>query len=461
MNVAGRKAAEKLAQKLALRLVPGLGWALLAYDVYDLIRNGLSPPANLHHDNPPCANDGGFKSLAAISANSHTATPLCTSGGALWVGGTTDEVTTTLAQPNVRISHIHTGGANRHWFRADYGPYANGTIVKYGTWPVPVRQPALKPWQVPGYEPWFDPSLPPQFQPRAKRPPARPAPYRPPAKPPRVDPTVLPYPHYPRAVPLNPGRLRRDERERRRRVREIQRRRIPKPRRRPPLIDPLPFPRIPAPQPITDPIPWPGNPSPGVSPAPQPGTLPAPAPPHGPQSPPTGWQLVVDPATANTRLRPRPKKDEPPTPPRSRGEKEKKAGMSAMGFGWAMALFNFTTEVRDWVDAVYKALPCDVRSRTHNTAAKKMEAIYRHFEKLDPAAVITELFLNQVEDAVIGRTSGFINKAFGSGESWSNYYRAFQAGNELIPGVGKVTNRALDDFAKSLSLPRVRCGRKG
>lgn len=134
--------------------------------------------------------------------------------------------------------------------------------------------------------------------------------------------------------------------------------------------------------------------------------------------------------------------------------------MKQAGYGWALWLFNFTTETRDAIGAIYKALPCDVRSKADDTAAKQAQRIYDNLDRLNVDAMMTELYLNQIEDYVIGRASGAINKAFGSGESWSNYYRAFQEGNQVIPDLGKITSSQLDALAKSLNLPRIRCGGK-
>lgn len=452
MNVAKRKVAEKVAGKLLARAVPFLGWALLAYDIYDWLKsNGLRPQGALHNRNPTGPLDGGFYTLGPASSSS-THNPALPNGQN-WVGAPSSTQTTTALNTYVRQMNRNLSlPAPFVWQESCWGPYAAGTVVRRGAFAIP--KPAIRPAYPlePYYEPWFDPSLPPQFQPQAKPDPRWQPKRRPIA--PGIDWRYYEGPYVVPSRPFDPTKpIQQPPRPRRKRK--------TKPRWPWPYMDPLPRPTFPVPQPIEDPVPWP---MPGPRPAPVPGAPPGP----GMMTPIPGYITIIDPRVGprpKPRLRPlpRPRPREPgpyPTPPRS-GDIERKVGMSALGYGWVMSLFNFTTEARDWIDAVYKALPCNVRSKSHNTAVKKMEAIYRHFDAIDPEAMVTELFLNQIEDAVIGKTSGFINKAFGSSASWANYYRAFQAGNELIPGVGKVTNEALDNFAKSAGLKRVRCGRGG
>lgn len=460
MNVAKRRLAQNLLGKAAARFIPGLGWALLAYDVYEwLTSNGQTGGV---HDftNPTFPTHGarefmGFK-LFLPPPNPHTHSQLHASPGT-W-GTLFPSPLGPLTGARI-VQDIYkctgSGHTNTYVMKQCYLHQQGATVTINRATPMPRYTPGRDPlpWDRPQFEPWFDPSLPPQFQPQAKPDPRwkpRPRPYAP-----GVDwryyegPYVVPSRPFDPAKPVTQPPTPRTRR---------------RPRTRPRLpwwFEPLPRPRVPVPQPVTDPPPWPDTrPGPLVSPGP----LPAPG--EGPQAPVPGYVTVIDPTPGlapRPRLRPlpRPRPGNPnpfPAPPRPR-DKERKVGMNALGYGWALWLFNFATEARDAVEAIYKALPCKYRSKAHNTPAKKMQAIFNHFDQVDVEAAMTELFLNHLEDYVIGRASGAINKAFGSGDSWASYYRAFQQGNEIIPELGKDVNRWLDEVAKSLSLPRVRCGR--
>lgn len=470
MNLAKRKAAQQLG-KVAGKFIPGLGWVILAWEISELLKPPPSAVPSLGQgwerhwlNEEACQTSGGSLGYRQISWSAHThdacATVNASKGGIVLVQNPQPTAVLRRAIEYQNLNAVTMRG--RQCYRHQ------GTAFRPLVQPLPstVVHPNPDPYGLPDgpvYQPWFDPSLPPQMQPQAKTDPryvpGRVGPHIPPNTDPRdIDPGPLVGPRIPRRRRGGGGPPRF--------------RPSPRPRPRlPPGIDPMPGPPVrPFPQPIVDPPPAPRPaPLPNVTPPwpwPGPGPSPGVATPPATELPP-GTEIVVAPSPGTAprprpRPLPRPRPGHPPptfpAPPPPR-DKERKVGMSALGYGWAMWLFNFTTEARDYIDAVYKALPCALRSKAHDTPAKKMRAVYDNWDDVNLEAMMTELFLNQVEDYVIGRASGAINKGFGSGDSWANYYRAFQTGNEVLPTLGKDVNRYLDQVAKSLSLPRVRCGR--
>lgn len=461
MNVAGRKVAEKIAGKVLLRFIPVAGTLLLAWDLYEWL-NGTqkSVPGTTHYT---CShtNVGAFLSLGrSSSSHSHVA---CNTNGAVWstsgIPQSTTIQTTTLF-PYVQTYHAHRTIADRYLSVRCENLGANQS-ARYGAIPVPRYAPGIrpKPWQQPGWEPWFDPSIPPQFQkppkpyrgfkPDPKFVPGRVGPRIDPKTDPRdIDPGDIVGPTIPR-----PGRTR------------------PRPRVRvkpriPPWWDPFPQPRVPVPQPLEDPPPWPDTrPGPGVAPAPGPvpgfGGVPSP----GPQSPPPGYEVIIDPGVrTDTRLRPRPPSDTAlPAPPKA-GDRETKIGMNQLGYGWVLWLFNFTTEANDFLQAMKKALPCEVQRKFPKDANLPVYAnlIYAYWDQIDWLAAVNELFLNFIEDQAVGKTKRAINKGFGTGQSWKNYLKALELSKatDYMKSFGKNIDRGIDFGAESLGLHRVHCGRK-
>lgn len=96
------------------------------------------------------------------------------------------------------------------------------------------------------------------------------------------------------------------------------------------------------------------------------------------------------------------------------------------------------------------------------TTAQQADFLWKNFEALDAEAMISELLLNHIEDMIIGRKEALESKAFGTGDSWSNYYRKIgdSKGNETRnKDVAQLVNRELDKFAGMMGLKRVQCGR--
>lgn len=126
----------------------------------------------------------------------------------------------------------------------------------------------------------------------------------------------------------------------------------------------------------------------------------------------------------------------PPTPPvpqklRSRppgpGVKERKGEMP----GWAMNVMKgvwAATEAIDAIDAIWKALPKDIRDATpktgrtrkgaligegkaYSTPLDKAKHLYDNLDKLDLPEAIKNLIINHYTDALMGRFHGTVDKA--------------------------------------------------
>lgn len=94
---------------------------------------------------------------------------------------------------------------------------------------------------------------------------------------------------------------------------------------------------------------------------------------------------------------------------------------SGVGAVW-MKIFGQVTEAGDLIDAMYNALPLDVRredffanGRHDLSSANKVESLYDNYKRIDLTKMVTNIAFQQVQDELIGRMSGDI--AAGSGGS--------------------------------------------
>lgn len=91
-------------------------------------------------------------------------------------------------------------------------------------------------------------------------------------------------------------------------------------------------------------------------------------------------------------------------PGRNTKEKKKIAGIARnTGFGRAIGR---STEVVDFVEAVYKGLPGRIKHKHYDkrqTPMEKARLIYRYAHLLDINVVVRELLMNELEDFLIGR----------------------------------------------------------
>lgn len=103
-------------------------------------------------------------------------------------------------------------------------------------------------------------------------------------------------------------------------------------------------------------------------------------------------------------------------------ERKVKAPMAGGWKGGAVSIlkkgFGEFTEASDMIDAVYWALPEELRKKLwlengrHELGTKKqMEALYKHYREIDPVQAAYNLAFQQMQDDVIGMASGGIVEA--------------------------------------------------
>lgn len=165
------------------------------------------------------------------------------------------------------------------------------------------------------------------------------------------------------------------------------------------------------PQTPTVPSPWtPPVPEPWPHPFPEPNKPPVVIPPVI-ISPP-----VVNPNPGNPGTNPNPNPNpgtgapRPPMRP-GKGEKEKKVKSGLSGLGGY--LFGLQSEFNDAVNALYEALPRNLRhyGRDRGPLAK-LKQIYKHINDMDGKRAVANLIANQIEDSVFGKL-GKASEAFG------------------------------------------------
>lgn len=438
------KAAAGLGLKgIAARLIPIVGIIYLLGELHDILfgkGNSTTPPSGSHFTNTGSHVDNGFHRLSSTTFAGHTHTNVADVGLVSGATPNTFNLHATL-QTYVLVEHVcgnhpaSSPGTRTFLHRCDiYPPGQSSVSYHRNTFrrPMPVPRPRGWPWE-PQIVPWFDPSLPYPYAPIP--PPLRPSPRRSPDRRKNPDPREVPW-------------------------RRVDPRRNPDRRKNPDPRKDLP------PWPVVRPVPWsppvhiPPNPNPNPNPRPRPNPTPRPRPDTEGALPP-GWQWAWN----NQRSGPRLRQHARLNPRRSgKNEKEKKVGMKAAGFGWALGAMNFATEARDAVEAISKAMPCDIQRQMRGmSAADKSQVIWANWDKLDPEAALSELILNQFEDMLIGRSHALVSKVFGTEEEWKNYLdmlNAMKANEQAQQDFGQGVNAVLDMVAESLGLKRVQCGRK-
>lgn len=173
-----------------------------------------------------------------------------------------------------------------------------------------------------------------------------------------------------------------------------------------PILSPVPEPQ-PIPYeslPYRRPSGWPessawGNAAPG-EPVGSPGQVPGP-------------QIVLTPtgytAQPSTPFR-------PPRPPK-RGEKEKKGVVSLNASGNKLFIatgkaFGAITELADFIEAIYEAIPEAIRGKRKRSLVNQMKFIASHYESIVLDDAILNVIQNQVEDAAIGKLAQAATKSF-------------------------------------------------
>lgn len=138
--------------------------------------------------------------------------------------------------------------------------------------------------------------------------------------------------------------------------------------------------------------------------------------PHSPVRPRLDKPVVGPGVVIVPPVRPPPDPPDPPTPPRPRPPpprtKEGKFGASAGGraLAWAArglsAGENVLTEAKDFVNALWKALPTSSKRKYGGSLKGKLNALYNDFDKIDWGKAFGNLVANEIEDRTIGRAIG-------------------------------------------------------
>lgn len=175
---------------------------------------------------------------------------------------------------------------------------------------------------------------------------------------------------------------------------------------------------------------YPGQPQPGSNPGTSPSTPPTVAVPPNidPGPSPSEWQWVSPDVGGFVPLAPHIRR-----PPR-KGEKERKVKNKSQRLGKAIYdAVDYISEKAEIVDAIYDALPEDVKKRWEkgrktkgrgmadqagqygiDGADWKSQAIWHNWEKIDMEVAFRNIVKNHVEDAVIGRGQKYLPKNVGS-----------------------------------------------
>lgn len=85
-----------------------------------------------------------------------------------------------------------------------------------------------------------------------------------------------------------------------------------------------------------------------------------------------------------------------------------------------MSLFGFVTEFGDLIDAMYMALPKDVRKedwfangKHRLSRANKLESLYDNYQQIDLSLMARNIVFQQLQDTLIGQASRGITEATG------------------------------------------------
>lgn len=153
-----------------------------------------------------------------------------------------------------------------------------------------------------------------------------------------------------------------------------------------PLPGVVPRPFQPMPEPLPEPV---RRPRPRPRPQDDPNVLRDPVP--SPVPAPRSW--------------PRPR-------PARRGERERKVAGSAGLRRWLGWILSTYSEVGDFIDALYDALPDNVQSRGDRNLAQKFQRIYDNIDKLDLNEAMTNLIENQVTDPKYAEAFNEVQEVF-------------------------------------------------
>jgi len=180
-----------------------------------------------------------------------------------------------------------------------------------------------------------------------------------------------------------------------------------------PAPTPVPYPAVPYRTPARSPFGYDRGPAPGYRPSP-------------------GWgaEVSADPSRPNNPVRPRPlPRPEPRSAPRPVDREAKlndTSGRFASGFA---RIAGGLSEVGDFVDALWGALPASARSPASRPmrpgylpgdrpTTPKIRDLYDHWDEIDWRIALLNLAANEVEDRIVGRALGAARRADTQNLGW-------------------------------------------
>lgn len=101
-----------------------------------------------------------------------------------------------------------------------------------------------------------------------------------------------------------------------------------------------------------------------------------------------------------------------PWPDRPPPRVKEKKYVASLSQGHIIArIANVVTEGNDFVNAVYDALPDDVKRKWHSRLDTRLKVIFENFHRLDLTDVLVNILENQVEDLAFGTAGKYLGKA--------------------------------------------------
>lgn len=123
-----------------------------------------------------------------------------------------------------------------------------------------------------------------------------------------------------------------------------------------------------------------------------------------------GWQVEIVPGQKPiVRTRPNPRR---PPRARERERKQRLVGASAAVYRALQDTINFVTESDDFINAVWRAIPAELRPRRAlHDPVNKMADIARHWDKLNVREALCNLVAENLEDRIYGATGRATQRA--------------------------------------------------
>lgn len=192
--------------------------------------------------------------------------------------------------------------------------------------------------------------------------------------------------------------------------------------------------RGPFPDPYDEPIIWPwvrpgGTPLPRVQPTPldprtDPRVDPPPRPRPKPRTDPRRPSVTVEPTISFRPRVPGPRLEMQPhfrkAPPRNTKERK----FLAQAPRWIMSIFGDVTEIGDFIESLYDAIPDHLRPKGKKKLTDKAKAVWEHFGSIDMNEALKNIIANELADYAYG-LMGRVNAA----ARWKQHAEGYAVGS--------------------------------